>query len=683
MGVSLPRSCVDSPEGMFAPLVERRPELTGHFRTVFETNADTGAFIERSALPMVIQAVEGRMKELSRRERERFEGLRRVLRAADRHGLAFWEATDLGVVQTRPELLEPPPKAKEAKGPSEAERWKALLDEQTAAHGEGVERVEAILRYDGELRSQAERWLAKKAPATLRADEAGLRRLLDHEDAALRRRVAELLGPTYGAAKAKDADRLRPVIEHALAHEDPAVVRGALAVKLAKKHLSASVFETLEARLETLAGDEAALLGLAEWVEAAALRSWKKGEALPALEPFFGALLTADARAVRDRIRRTLLETSQKKGGRNLREAANAAFLAHAEEEVRAEDLRLLLVHYDALSESARERVCEALERAPAPELSIRALDELLKRAGAHPELVPRVEDLFVHPEAAARSAMVRAADVHAPRSVAAARERLALLGRALRRAPSLERARGAIEGAENALAGLAGAAPDDAVALVKEAPDPFDEAVAEVAERWRDDGRGADADAVEEAASGRIERAALQALRRDRGELLLHGVPDADPFRVAEAVVATYANQPDHGRARVKRLVEEGHGDALPKALEAYLRRPRSERVIDALVLGIGCTLENAGDPRSARRVAEVGFEARPNPDFLYNQSCANQTAGDVDEAARVLARAIEIDPKQAADARGDTQFAPYLEHPALAPLLRADQAVRGRGPT
>lgn len=95
-----------SPEAMFKPLLKQRPELEGTFRTAFESNSDTGVFIPAKhcadAAELVVQARAGSKSELLS---QGYTELERALRAAHRHGLAFWEATDLGVAQTNAEML--------------------------------------------------------------------------------------------------------------------------------------------------------------------------------------------------------------------------------------------------------------------------------------------------------------------------------------------------------------------------------------------------------------------------------------------------------------------------------------------------------------------------------------------------------------------------------------------------
>ena len=65
------------------------------------------------------------------------------------------------------------------------------------------------------------------------------------------------------------------------------------------------------------------------------------------------------------------------------------------------------------------------------------------------------------------------------------------------------------------------------------------------------------------------------------------------------------------------------------------------------------------------------MAFAIEPNPDFLYNEACANLRLGDLERAAELLGRAITMAPGQADDARRDPDFAPHRGHPAIAALL------------
>jgi hypothetical protein len=102
---------------MFKPLLKERPELAGRFHAAFETSRDTGVFIPARHVAAVADVVRGEAVRLDDLERPRFDNLLRVLNAAARHGLAYWEATDLPVRQNHAELLAAPLDAIEAVHP--------------------------------------------------------------------------------------------------------------------------------------------------------------------------------------------------------------------------------------------------------------------------------------------------------------------------------------------------------------------------------------------------------------------------------------------------------------------------------------------------------------------------------------------------------------------------------------
>lgn len=70
-------------------------------------------------------------------------------------------------------------------------------------------------------------------------------------------------------------------------------------------------------------------------------------------------------------------------------------------------------------------------------------------------------------------------------------------------------------------------------------------------------------------------------------------------------------------------------------------------------------------------RALAAHAFGTLASPDFLYQWACAHVREGALEEGAAVLARAIELDPTQADDARKDSDIIPHAAHPAFAKLL------------
>lgn len=107
-----------SPEVLFKDVVRSRPELAGSFPTSFDENEMTGVFIPASRIGAARRWMERHLSVLSPGDRLKLEPLERVLAAAEKHRLAYWEATDLDVAQAREELLAPAA-PKEVRG-----RWK-------------------------------------------------------------------------------------------------------------------------------------------------------------------------------------------------------------------------------------------------------------------------------------------------------------------------------------------------------------------------------------------------------------------------------------------------------------------------------------------------------------------------------------------------------------------------------
>ncbi len=100
-----PRALGASPEALFGEVVRVRPELSGSFPTSFEENEMTGVFIPAARVGAARKWLGRQLSVLSPGKQLQLEPLERVLAAAERHRLAYWEATDLDVGQAREELL--------------------------------------------------------------------------------------------------------------------------------------------------------------------------------------------------------------------------------------------------------------------------------------------------------------------------------------------------------------------------------------------------------------------------------------------------------------------------------------------------------------------------------------------------------------------------------------------------
>lgn len=128
-----------------------------------------------------------------------------------------------------------------------------------------------------------------------------------------------------------------------------------------------------------------------------------------------------------------------------------------------------------------------------------------------------------------------------------------------------------------------------------------------------------------------------------------------------------------------VRAFVEGGHTDALTRAFRTLTRRSaHDEGAARAARIGLGLSwsMQRAGAWAEGGEVARVAASIAPietRADLLYNAACGFAMTHDAEGAARALAAAIALDPRQADDARADADFAAVRHHPALVALLDA----------
>ena len=675
-GCRIPDSYTASPETMLGPLVARRPELSGHFRTCFESNCDTGVYIPPGWTVFAAQAVRSHLQGLDGNERKRFFGLLRVLEAATRHGLGFWEATDLGVTQTNEALLVPPkPKPKPKAEPPPPSRLDAIL--ATGAKGPAL--VEAVLEglagdaADEELRT----WLTSKGAKPVRSVEglALVRRVLGGSNVLHRRAVSSMLPRIYKPAKAKLRDEFLPVIVSILADDDTVVRRHGLSTPLVPKHLDAQVFGAVKIAAE----DPDAQLALVEWIEVALVRKWNaKRESPPTAElgPLIEALLRSSHGRVREGIRRALGVCLRKLGELPLRALAFAQLLAHAEDELRDEDLPLLVSHIRSLPAPMRSQVLTRVAAAPSSSIDgslLSTLFALYEKWGS--EDVAEVCRGFVdHEDEGLRRRARDCLRKEGGRERTTTVRLLELLAPSLAAAESLDAALECVEIYEERLERLARRsrrAKDVRLIVEERASNPIDRALATTCARWRGADRGADADALERRHAACPRNAASRSLNSGYAGLWIELRLRDEPARLAQAIIDYWGEERRACDRELAWMVGAGHGQLVVRELASGIERYSQRHGFSDLILGLGAKLEDEGEPLLAVEVARLGFAHERDPDFLYNESCALLTAGQVEEAAEVLGRAIDIDPKQAADARNDKTFVPYFEHPLFVKLL------------
>jgi hypothetical protein len=106
MGTKLPEALIGSVEPMLEEILRVHPVLRGRVPRWMESNYCVGPFVRASDVPRVLAVVERALDAMVPGTRRPYVGLRDVLRLAAARGLAYWEGTDLGVVQAHAEWLD-------------------------------------------------------------------------------------------------------------------------------------------------------------------------------------------------------------------------------------------------------------------------------------------------------------------------------------------------------------------------------------------------------------------------------------------------------------------------------------------------------------------------------------------------------------------------------------------------
>jgi len=143
----IPSMDFGSPEKvLFQPLIEARPALRGCLPSELEGNYRTGGFC--SSPWSAANAMRAFCNELSPNFRRRVRPLLGLLRAAVRHRLCVWEASDLaGVTPTRPELLHCPELGRSIDLAPSREEWEKLA-KGVADEGDVLDLVDCIVETE-------------------------------------------------------------------------------------------------------------------------------------------------------------------------------------------------------------------------------------------------------------------------------------------------------------------------------------------------------------------------------------------------------------------------------------------------------------------------------------------------------------------------------------------------------
>jgi hypothetical protein len=516
---------------------------------------------------------------------------------------------------------------------------------------------------DAARRALPANFLREATPTTL----AILRRIIEAAD---ERAVLELLR-RLATVKGTRPQRVTAgeLLVAALARPEPSVVREALEA-LAK--LEVPVSPALVKAWRGLAvTDEEVALGRARLIKAiATARSADRGLDDAAVIETVCTLLGAPSRQARVatlQAIRSLTHGSLRTWKPLALALVEAAIEVAARRGVASEHLPLF---FSALAEQVDfpEPMLidvSALLEAPDAELALFA-SELYRARSRHPSLRRAFVRALAHAEARTHESARRSLHGYNAESVV---DCISLVTDALAMTDSVATARGLLAQIEHDAARLFEvSAVDNALALMRGEGVPA--------------GRGGVATAVEAWRNGLARRVAEEVLRRGEIRGIARLVPHL-PEGVSIDVVATagllakawveWANREPELRDLAIGLMREGHGAVLATALRDALPRSSSREQLAKGAQNVTWALLVSAPalvPSLVEEVLPLVHEAgRPN--LLYNSACAIGLLGDGEAAAAVLARAIELDPSQAADARTDSDFAPVRSHPAMVALL------------
>jgi Tfp pilus assembly protein PilF len=142
--------------------------------------------------------------------------------------------------------------------------------------------------------------------------------------------------------------------------------------------------------------------------------------------------------------------------------------------------------------------------------------------------------------------------------------------------------------------------------------------------------------------------------------------------------------NAGDYRKARP--LLEEaskGPGLAIKETATMYIRMCDQRLAQEKLVLetaedyyNYGVGLMNDRRPSEARSYLQKAVSLDGAPHVHYAYALASGLSGDLDTAATHLRRAVELDPATRGLARGDSDFQPLLQNPAIREILTADRS-------
>jgi hypothetical protein len=109
MGAAIPHVLLGSVEELLGDVIARYPAVARRVPRFFDQNYCVGPFVRAHNVPALLAFVERTLEAMVPGDRKPYLALRTVLRVAAERKMAYWEGTDLGVVNANADWLEPPP----------------------------------------------------------------------------------------------------------------------------------------------------------------------------------------------------------------------------------------------------------------------------------------------------------------------------------------------------------------------------------------------------------------------------------------------------------------------------------------------------------------------------------------------------------------------------------------------
>jgi hypothetical protein len=118
MHAALPKKWLGSVENHLVDIVAAYPRIAGRVPRAFDRNGCVGPLVSARDVPALLAHVEKALDAMAPGDRVRYRPLWEVLRVAAARGLAYWEGTDIDVIQTDESWLAPVRRSRVVTAPS-------------------------------------------------------------------------------------------------------------------------------------------------------------------------------------------------------------------------------------------------------------------------------------------------------------------------------------------------------------------------------------------------------------------------------------------------------------------------------------------------------------------------------------------------------------------------------------